>query len=278
MLVVAALAVFSVASAQDCPDVDLDDWRDALAATDAAFEAAQLPKVRAILEGTAKVLPCLKVVVPTDLIGRYARQQAFLRMVDQDGVEATSWFQLARAADPQGSWPPYVPGRHTARDLSREPAPTQGQVEGLGLVVPEGGGVFLDGRYLVSPTAEAEVPHLLQVANGSGEVTFAAWQQGSVFPDVVLGPPAAVPPAPLWFTDPVDPAVARAERRHNRYLAAGGLGAMAVGLFGGALLARQTYDGHPTDGLRVLVNGATIGSGAAATGALVVGTIGLVGK
>jgi len=267
-----------LAHGADCPDVDVDDWREALDATDAAFAEARLPQALQLLRGTVTVLPCLETVVPTDMLGRYARQRAFMLMVDQEAIEANGWYQLARGIDPEGAWPSYVPGRHTARDLSREPAPMQGRAEGAGLVVPDGGGVFLDGRYLVEPVAEAEVPHLLQVADGEGRVTFAAWQEGSVFPDRVLGPLVTVPPAPQWFTDPVDPAVARAEIRRTRFLAAAGLGAMAAGLFGGAHLARVSYLDHPTDTMQVVVNGATIGAGVAATGGLVAGTLGLVAR
>ena len=270
--------IVAMAHGADCPDVDLDDWREALDATDAAFAEARLPEARSLLLGTVQVLPCLEEVVPTDLLGRYARQRAFLLMVDQEAIEANGWYQLARAIDPEGAWPSYVPGRHTARDLSREPAPLQGKVEGAGLLVPDGGGVFLDGRYLVEPVAEAEVPHILQVADGNGLVTFASWQEGSVFPEKVLGPVVTVPPAPLWFTDPVDPAVARAEIRRKRFLATAGLGAMAAGLFGGAHLARVSYVEHPTDTMRGVVNGATVGAGVAATGALVAGTLGLVAR
>ncbi len=268
----------SLARGADCPNVDLDDWRDALDATDEAFTEARLPDARRLLAGTVQVLPCLKVVVPTDLLGRYARQRAFLYSVDQEGIEALGWYNLARVVDPEGAWPAYVPGRHSARDLSREPAPIRGSMEGQGLLVPDGGGVFLDGRYLFEPVAEAEVPHILQVADGEGVVTWAGWQQGVLFPDNVLGPVITVPPAPLWFTDPVDPAVARAEKRKVRFRAAAGFGAMAAGLFGGAHLARASYEQYPTDTMRGVVNGATVGSGVAATAGLVAATLGVVAR
>jgi len=275
LFVVLAAAAF--ARPPECDDVGLKGWKKALAASEEALRVGEMGKADAMLDATETRLACLVELAPSELLGRFARQRAYQTMVEFDEVEAARWVQLARVASPALGWPSWVPDRHIVRRLDREPDPIEGRVRDAGLLVPDGGGVFLDGRYLEAPVAEADVPHLLQVANNEGVVIDAEWVNGAAFPDSVLGPAdLLVPPAPLWFTDPVDPAVARRERRGRRLQSALGVAATSAAMFTSAWLARGAYAEHPTDGLRTVVNGATVGAATLGVGAAGLGVFAVV--
>jgi len=273
-----ALTAAALARPADCEEVGLKGWEKTLQASGEALRVGELAKADAMLDGIEERLPCLVSLVPDELLGRYARQRAYQLMLEFDEVEAARWFLLSRVVDPELGWPSWVPEQHIVRRLEREPEPMVGRVRDRGLTVPEGGGVFLDGRYLTVPEAEADVPHLLQVADGEGRVIDGAWQSGAAFPDRVLGPDdVQVPPPPLWFTDPVDPAEARRQRQGRRAQSALGVAATAGAVFVSAWVARSAYVDHPTGGLRTVVNGATVASGALGVGALGIGVYALVG-
>ncbi len=267
----------ALAASPACRDVTLTGWEEALDASEEALRSGQLAKAGAVLAQTEEQLRCVVQVVPPELLARLGRQRAFQRMLDFDEGQAEQWLSLARSVDPAGSWPSWVPERHVVRRLDATLPRVAGRVEGRGLVVPEGGGVFLDGAYLTQPEALVETPHLLQVAGDDGVVTDAFWMMGAAFPPDVLGPPVDVPAAPMWFTDPVDPAVAKRQRRGHRAEAALGLAALSAAVFGSAWMARGAYADHPTDGLRTVVNGATAASGVVGGGAVLAAGWALVG-
>lgn len=250
-----------------CEPASVQGWEAALDAGEESLRTGAIARASALLERTEEQLRCVVEVVPEPLMVRLGRLRAYEHMIDVDAIEAQRWLGLSLSLDPRGRWPSWVPDAHVARTLEA-PEVVIGRADG-GLAVPEGGGVFLDGRYLVEPVAQSEVPHLLQVAGADGVVTQAWWIDGAAFPPEVLGPAVPVPPAPLWFTDPVDPAALRRQRRARRLESAGSLALLSGALFGSAWLARTAYDAHPTDGLRTVVNGTTAASGAA--GGLAIG-------
>jgi hypothetical protein len=267
----------AMAAPPACGEVPLKGWQEALDASEEALRAGELARAEALLTATTEQLPCVSAVVPTQLLSRLGRQIAYQRMLAFDEVEAEQWLALSVSVDPDGAWPAWVPDRPVVRRLGGTELPPVARVDG-GLVVPEGGGVFLDGGYLTTPEARVEVPHLLQVADDQGRITAGRWMMGAAFPPEVLGPDVPVPAAPLWFTDPVDPAVARRQRRAQRGSAALGVAALAGALYGSAWMARGAYAEHPTDGLRTVVNGTTAASGGVAVVALGAGVWALVGR
>jgi len=277
-MLVMALIAGALARPPGCEQVGLKGWKKALAASEEALRVGEFGKAGAMLDETEDRLACLEELAPKELLGAVARQRAYQSMMEFDEVQATQWVQLARITTPEFSWFSWVPDRHIVRRLDREPDPMSGRVRDKGLVIPDGGGVFLDGRYLLVPEAEADVPHLLQVANGEGVVVNAEWISGAAFPDYALSSDAAeAPPPPLWFTNPVDPAELRRARRGRRAQSAAGVAAVSAATFVTAWMARGAYSEHPTDGLRTVVNGATVASGALGVGALGIGVFALVG-
>lgn len=272
-MVVFALSWFgapALARPLDCPELFNDQFAAALDEVDAAFEAADFTRARGILQASHERVPCLVEVVPVELMARYALQRAYGEALVIEIEEATRWARLAQALDPAFEWPAYIPSEHEARRLlDGLPPPESASVRGKGLRPDPGGGIFLDGRYLVRPEAEPGIPHFLQVGDGSGEIWLAQWQDGMVFPEDILGPPAAIsdePPA--WFGKPPGSVVGPRPVRARRLESSLGFAVAAGTLFGSAWIARTAYEQHPTDGLQLAVNGSTAASAAAGGAAL----------
>ena len=254
----------------DCPELYNQQLQDTLDEVDQAFGATELTRARALLAASHERLPCLIEIVPVDLMTRYAVQRAYGEALVTETEEATRWARLAQALDPGFDWPEYIPDKHEARRLldGLEP-PTGTSLRGKGLRPDPGGGIFLDGRYLVSPVAEAGLPHFLQVGDGAGEIWLASWQDGVVFPEEVLGPPTAInDQPPPWFGKPPGSVVAPRPIRARRLETSLGFAAAAGTLFGSAWIARDAYVERPTDTLQLTVNGTTAASVAASGAAL----------
>lgn len=216
-------------------------------------------------------------------MARYAIRRAYSLALEIDENEAQRWASLALALDPAIAWPTYIPPDHAARALLTDaeavaPVP----IEGRGFVFPMGGGVFLDGRFLPAPAAEPGLPHLLQVGDGTGQIVFSQWQDGTSFPESLLGPPLELEPTlPLWYS--ADGKATRAPRpwtepRLRRLESAAGFAVAGGTLFASAIVARAAYNDRPTDGLFYTVNGVTLASGAAGGTAVVLLGAALFGK
>jgi hypothetical protein len=282
------LALLGTAQARDpsCPDLTVAQLEGLIEEIDLAYLNLEMNRANALLAAAEPRVPCIVEVVPTVDVAAFALRRSYSLALELDPSEAKRWARLAKALDPQLPWPAYIPGDHEIRDLiaDEEPLPKI-PVRAKGLVVPPGGGVFLDGRFLEAPEAEAAVPHLLQVGDNNGELVIAQWQDGTAFPEEVLGPPTASPPTlPEWFGKPIGTVKAKkpprpwTDSRARRLETSLGFVVAGGTLYGSAFLARQAYDQRPTDGLFYAVDGATALSGAAGGAALVFLGAALFGK
>jgi hypothetical protein len=283
----ALLHLVSPAEARDpsCPDLYLEQFQRFLDEVDLEFEGQRYDNARTLLDAAYPRVPCIVRVVPSTDLAKFAIRRAFSYALDLDENETQRWANLARAVDPQVDWPAYVPADHVVRQTFTTLAPAEAVTAQGGLVIPPGGGVFLDGRFLTAPVAEPELPHLLQVGDAMGRMVVAQWQDGTVFPEELLGPPLAEPPEPpRWFTHPNarirPPKEPRpwSAARLNRLESSAGFAVAGGTLFASAWVARLAYDDRATDGLFYTVNGATIASGAAGGTALVLLGSALFGK
>lgn len=282
------LALLGTAQARDpsCPDLTVAQLEALIEEIDLAYLNVEMNRANALLAAAEPRVPCIVEVVPAPVVAAFALRRSYSLALELDPSEAKRWARLAKALDPQLPWPGYIPGDHEIRDLIAAEEPIEGiPVRAKGLVVPPGGGVFLDGRFLEAPVAEPAIPHLLQVGDAAGDLVVAQWQDGTAFPEELLGPPTASPPVlPEWYGKPLGsvkpkkPPRPWTESRARRletsvgFLVAGGT------LYGSAFLARQAYEQRPTDGLFYTVDGATALSGAAGGAALVFLGAALFGK
>jgi hypothetical protein len=285
-LSLAVLLVAAPAAAQQpaCPRTyELAQFRAYLDAVDEEYLNLDFNKAAALLDAGQPNVPCIIQVVPTEDVARYAIRRAYSLELDLDENEAQRWAALAFALDPELDWPAYVPPDHAARKmLDGRPPPESIDIEGKGFVVPPGGGVFLDGRWLAEPRAEQGLPHLLQVGDAAGELVQSEWIDGTSFPEDLLGRPPSVPlELPRWYgSDGRIKKAARpwSDRRLHRLESSAGFAIASGTLLASAVLARAAYDDRPTDGLFYTVNGATIGAGAAGGTSVVLLGVALLGR
>ena len=278
-MVLPLLALLGVASARDpsCPDLNVAQFEALIEQVDLAYLNLEMKQANALLAAAEPRVPCILEIVPTATVAAFALRRSYSLALELDPSEAKRWARLAKALDPQLPWPGYIPGDHEIRDLIAEEDPIgKIPVRAKGLVVPPGGGVFLDGRFLVAPEAEPAIPHLLQVGDVNGELVIAMWQDGTAFPPELLGPPTASPPLlPEWYGKPLGSVKTRkpprpwTESRARRLETSLGFLVAGATLYGSALSARTAYDQRPSDGLFYAVDGATVLSGAAGGTALV---------
>lgn len=266
-----------------CPELQVSQFEAFLEAVDEEYLNLEFRRARMLLDAAEPRLPCVVEIVPTADIARYAIRRAYSLALEIDEIEAQRWASLAWALDPEVTWPTYIPPDHAARTLLSEAEPVLPvPIEGHGFVIPFGGGVFLDGRFLPAPVAEPGLPHLVQVGDGEGQIVFSAWQDGTSFPENLLGPPIdPLPTLPPWFN--AEGKVKRAARpwtdtRRHRMESAAGFAVAGGTLFASALVAQAAYQDRPVDGLFYTVNGATIASGAAGATAVVLLGAALFGK
>lgn len=266
-----------------CPQhYALVQFHEFLDAVDHEYTSLQFARARTLLELGQPNVPCIDQVVPSADLARYAIRRAYALALDLDENEAQRWATAAFAIDPTVQWPAYVPAEHSARRMLDDLEPVLPVTLDQGLVIPFGGGVFLDGRFLVEPVAEPAVPHLLQVGDGTGQIVRSGWQDGATFPEDLLGPKLPLPPElPKWYG--ADGKIRKTARpwtdtRMHRLESSAGFAIVGGTLFASAFLARSAYEERPTDGLYYTVDGAVIASGAASGTALVLLGAALFGK
>jgi hypothetical protein len=267
----------SVAYARDpdCIELHQADLTALSDSVDQMYVEKQVGSARRALTFAEKKLPCMLDVVKTEDVARFAIRYAYALAGDLDTPEAERWALLAKALDPSLPWPAYVPPAHQVRSLGGDTAPASTVVEGKGLVVPTGGGVFLDGRFLDTPRAEPGVPHLLQVGDRVGNLE-TTWMDGTAFPEDLLGPPLdTLPTLPPWFSADgtrikvKQPKRAWTEPRLANLERGAGFAAAGGALFGSALAARAAYDVRPANGLFLATDGATVAATTAGAASLV---------
>jgi hypothetical protein len=256
-----------VAVAQDaaCQSRSIAEFERGLEEVDAAFVGLRFDQAKDLLDRQTDQVRCLVEIVPTSDVAAFDIRKAYAGALSFDPEETVRWGNAARALRPDIQWPSYVPEHHYVRTLLSKVAPVDPAELPDGLVVPESGGVFLDGRFRDTPTAEPDVPHLLQVGDATGRVIVSQWQEGTGFPPALLGPRSAEPPPrPDWSADRASPRPPR-----GRLLAAAALGAGAGASYVTSWVARGAYARHPTDGWFYVVDGSVVassGAGLAAVG------------
>jgi hypothetical protein len=266
-----------------CPELYVWQFKALIAAVDEEYTNLEFRRAQMLLDAAGPRVPCVVQIVPTDDLAEFALRRAYAFALDLDENEAQRWAQLAFSLKPGLDWPVYVPPDHAARSLlegMEALAPLT--IEGAGLVVPQAGGAFVDGRFVEVPKAEPGVPHLLQVGDGAGTLVFSDWIDGATFPDELLGPVPETPlTLPRWYSP--DGKIKRAPRpwtpaRLHRLESSAGFALAAGALYGTALLARSAYTERATDGLLYTTNGAVIASGASGSAAVVLFGAALFGK
>lgn len=279
-----ALAPRAMAQSTSCPrSYELSQFHEYIKAVDGMYLDLDFRKARLLLEAGQPNIPCILQIVPAIDVAAYAIRRAYALELDLDENEAERWASLAFALDPEIEWPAYIPPDHAARRMLDDVPPAETiTLDDKGFVVPLGGGVFVDGRWLAEPRAEQGLPHLLQVGDGTGQLVFSGWIDGVSFPEDFVGPPLAAPlELPKWYSsDGRIRKTARpwSDRRLHRLESSAGFAVVGGTLFTTALLARAAYDDRPTDGLFVTVNGATVASGAAGGTSLILFGAALFGK
>jgi hypothetical protein len=216
MLLIAILASRASAAPAGCGIVTAADVAADLDGVDQRLEAQQFDDARGLLVQTRDAMACVEqIVLPSDF-ARMAHQQALVAFLGQNEEEAVHWGLAANYAVPDAPWPAWadIPSRPLRDDLARAAEPAIAGPSDKALLVPKGGGAFLNGAPLPRPVARSELPALVQIADRSGVVIAAWWQEGPTFPATALGPAGAVQPTPSWF-DPEDPLAALAVLRER---------------------------------------------------------------
>ncbi len=205
-----SLALFAVpgvlfssdAFAQDfCPaPYSHEKWRADMDKVDAAYVTIDLDTARRLIEGIWRDVGCLDMVAKRGHLARFARQKALLAFYDQDEDTAVRWGLLSRAAAPDFPWSSDMAEDHPFRSMvvAAEDPPIGGP-EGQGLLVEKKSSYFMNGRPLLEPKAEAEIPNLVQQADKKGKIISTYWQDGAAFPVDVLGPVGEALTVPKWF-------------------------------------------------------------------------------
>jgi hypothetical protein len=177
-----------------------EEWLKAMDTADQQMGQFKLKDARVTIYAAREQVPCLDQLVKPSYLGRYARQVALLEFLSQDEETASRWGELQRVAAPDLPWPADIPEDHPFRELiTGLDLPTESGPTDKSLLIPKGGGVFLDGTPILYPQAWSEVPNLLQVADGDGKITSAYWQDGAAFHDEALTDLGKTPKPPKWF-------------------------------------------------------------------------------
>ncbi len=172
-----------------------------LDAIDEAFRAFDPAKARRLLSATHRSLLCLDERADPTGIARLARQLALTFFFDQDEDAMRRWSMLSRKLEPDLPWHTDMGEDHafraqfTAFEIAEMAGPD------ASLMPAKQGGVFWNGSLVSEPKAPMEMPALVQLADKKGLWIRAWWQDGSAWPDNLLGPPGAAPSAPRWLTE-----------------------------------------------------------------------------
>ena len=184
----------------------VEELHVALDATEEALAELQVDRDDRILDDVIDVLRCIGTPLEPSDLGRLARHVSLVAFYDADQAELRSWTWLERDTV-GGSWPsdvlPVPDTFHALRaELSEPPMVT---AEG-GWLAPKKGAVWLDGRPSEGPTARSEVPHLLQMLDKKGRVTWSGWMVGSDAPEQWFDPQGGPVEVPRWASAPPPPA------------------------------------------------------------------------
>jgi hypothetical protein len=160
----------------------------------------QLSEAAAQLKAMQKSVPCLDKVAEPAQLGRFAREMSMMYFFQQEEDASVRWANLQRFAAPGLAWgDPNLPPIGPYRDmLEWADEPPMGGDPDSGLLPPKKGAIFINGDYALAAQARAEVPNLVQIFDGKGNVVQAYWQDGARFRPDILGP-MGKPAQPAWF-------------------------------------------------------------------------------
>jgi hypothetical protein len=258
----------------------IDDAERAFADLDrATFEASS--------QEAGFTLACLdEPLTPVQCAG-YHRLKALRAFLAGDHGGATLSFQAVVAVQPGYQLPPAMaPSGHPLHTdfhaAMQYPAGTN-----FSLAEPAEGWITVDGRRIGE--APAGRPFLFQRFDRSGVVLATAWiPVGSPVPDYRRAGESdgSTLPAPVTATSPVPAPLGEPIRKQGKAALRGigiGLGAAALGMYGGSFASRNQYDGAVYDGDEQGIrrghgttNGLVIGSASVGTIAVTLFTVGLL--
>ncbi|MEZ4321582.1 MAG: hypothetical protein R3F61_29180 [Myxococcota bacterium] len=168
---------------------------------DRLIQNADVDRALTVLRKTQDLMPCLDTLADRRQLAVYGRSMAIASFYQQDEVAATRWGRMAEQTAPDLGWGE-LPETHPLLEMLAEAGePPLGGPTDKGLVVPKKGAIFMNGSFVDTPEARAEVPYLVQIFNGNGYPIDGYWQDGSAFPEALLGEPTELK-MPSWY-DPV---------------------------------------------------------------------------
>lgn len=204
------LGLLGSAAAQDegCTAIYTpSEFTIALDEIDRLLEKADVDRAINALRSTEDLLPCLDARVDKRQLAEFGRSMALASFYQQDEIAATRWGRMfkftdaALSSDNRVGWGALPDGHPLLIMIEEAGEPPIGGPGGKGLNPPKKGAIFLNGVLVTKAEARAEVPFLVQVFNEKGWPISGQWQDGSAFPDALLGP-AGVARIPSWY-DPV---------------------------------------------------------------------------
>jgi hypothetical protein len=175
-----------------------------LDAIDASFRVFDRDDARDRLTGAHRSLLCLNERVDSLAMARLSRQLALTFFFDQDEDAMRRWSMLSRHLEPDLPWYADMAEDHPFRVQSEGAKIPDKAGPDSSLVPPKRGGVFWNGQFVDSVQAPMEMPALVQTADKDGVWIRAWWQDGSAWPEHVLGPPGNTPSEPKWL-EPASP-------------------------------------------------------------------------
>lgn len=161
---------------------------------DAALRDLDVDGAREQMKGVHKRLLCLEEPVDPLGLGRFARQLSVAFFFDQDEDAMLRWGRLTRTVAPDLPWPADLDPEHPLRAaLEARPQPKAAR-NPLALSVPKKAVLYLNGSPIADSEVAIETPGLGQLEDkGDWRVW---WQDGSAFPEDLLGEPGSEPELP----------------------------------------------------------------------------------
>lgn len=284
-----------VASAQESPcdrRTRVADLEQATQNAMSAFVAMDVTTFRAFEAEARVALACLDEQLSAKQAAAVHRLFAMGAFLSRDSEGAISAFRASRSVDPSGRVPAEVaPDGHPLDQLFDQANPLAAEPEPL--TVPPLSSAYVDGSLATArPTTR---PAVVQLSQSGGIVVDSRWlAPGDPVPDwTAFAPdepdssPAGVAPAVAAAKGPMPTEGAEQRSGPGPRLAvfalAAGSAAASAGLYATAASSRSEFEDTRTpfeelEPLRKKTNGLIAASGVAAGGAVVLGTVGIVGK
>ena len=251
--------LFATASATCPTPMRTDELLADLSRAESAYVAMDLTAFQSAADAARAALPCLiDTLLPPDAAA-YHRFVALDAYVQQDSAGTVAAFRASSAIQPAYVLPATLAPQGNPLEALWQAAKNQPSAPGIVLVPPIGHFALVDGaRASVRPV---DRPAILQLTSSDGAIRWTGWvAAGASAPDW-SGFGAPMPEEQIAVEGRLS-----ATRRPTVLLAigAGAAGALAAGLYGGALASRAEYDNGPlddADALRARTNGLVYGAG-----------------